>query len=395
MHRRRHLTLAVLAPRIRMRSAALAARALIALACALIAAVPARHPTAATPARYPGLFENVTADLGVFWAGQFSAAGLAYADPGVQIVGTTVSSGCGPMSASSIGAYCPADRTIYLSGPAGNDLISQYGNFAWVVVVSHEWGHHIQHLLAIEPGTGPDFELQADCLAGAYAKDAEARGLLADNDLVDGVNVSASAGDPPWLPKDSPGAHGTNDQRVKALMTGDINGVGACGIAQLGSVVAMPQPANPAPAPPAAAGRAASSYLPGGPAVADGACFTVSAQGAYPAADVDAFLAGAGAGPGAARTLQWLDGAYIDFRCPSPPPGMASFLEVVVHRFGSPAAASQAAGYWQAGHAPQANEVYRCVSQGALVVCADGIAAAGPPVDEVNTLLQQVLAAAG
>ena len=48
-----------------------------------------------------------------------------------------------------------------------------------------------------------------------------------------------------------------------------------------------------------------------------------------------------------------------------------------------------------AGHDPQANEVYRCVSQGALVVCADGIAAAGPPVDEVNTLLQQVLAAAG
>ncbi len=332
MHRRRRLAPAERVPRTRAnRRSALAARALIVLACALVAVVPSRHPAAAAPARYPGLFENVTADLGVFWAGQFSAAGLAYADPGVQIVGTTVSSGCGPMSASSIGAYCPADRTIYLSGPAGNDMISRYGDFAWVVVVSHEWGHHIQHLLAITPGTGPDFELQADCLAGAYAKDAEARGLLADNDLSEGVGVSASAGDPPWLPKDSPGAHGTNDQRVKALMTGDINGVGACGIAPLGSVAVMPQPANAASVP-AVAPVPAPGTVPAAIFLPQGQVFRVEQQGAEA---MDAGLAQFG----------WTSGEYRIFASDNPPPGAAGWVEIHRLHFGSVAGASQALAF--------------------------------------------------
>lgn len=337
-------------------------------------------------------------DIDAYWQRTFQGSGFAYRPPsGVrQYQGSTLTGGCGPASDDNAAFYCPADEAIYLSSTGLKRWGLVAGDFSYVAILAHEWGHHVQHLVGIDRTGRADeaFELQADCLAGAYAQDAKTRGMLDPGDVTEAVETAINAADPIDTPSTDP--HGINDDRVTAFMKGFLDGLRPCSLpfnAAGGQVVQQAQPANPAP--PVATGRTAASYLPGGPAVADGSCFTVSAQGAYPAADVDAFLAGAGAGPGATRTLQWLDGAYIDFRCPSPPPGMASFLGVVIHRFGSPTAASQAAGYWQAGHAPQANEVYRCVSQGALVVCADGIAAAGPPVDEVNTLLQQVLAAAG
>ena len=96
--------------------------------------------------------------------------------------------------------------------------------------MAHEWGHHLQTLLGIAPAPGNTFELQADCLAGAYASDAGQRGLLDPGDITEAVAMAATAGDPLGLPQDTPGAHGINDDRITAFMRGYLGGVDACAL---------------------------------------------------------------------------------------------------------------------------------------------------------------------
>jgi predicted metalloprotease len=102
------------------------------------------------------------------------------------------------------------------------------GDFAPIVVLAHEWGHHIQTVCGIAPGSDNTFELQADCLAGAYTHDAGQRGVLDPGDITEAVVLAAAAGDPLGLPQDTPGAHGSNDDRITAFMRGYLGGVPAC-----------------------------------------------------------------------------------------------------------------------------------------------------------------------
>ena len=80
------------------------------------------------------------------------------------------------------------------------------GDFAPIVVTAHEWGHHVQWLLGVVPEPGNAFELQADCLAGAYASDAGQQGLLDPGDITEAVASRRRHGDPLGLPQDAPGA---------------------------------------------------------------------------------------------------------------------------------------------------------------------------------------------
>jgi predicted metalloprotease len=124
--------------------------------------------------------------------------------------------------------YCPAEEAIYYA-PAGLAAHRRrIGDFAPIVVLAHEWGHHLQTLLGITPAPGNTFELHADCLAGAYASDAGQRGLLDPGDITEAVAMSAAAGDPLGLPQDTPGAHGINDDRITAFMRGYLGGIDAC-----------------------------------------------------------------------------------------------------------------------------------------------------------------------
>ena len=71
--------------------------------------------------------------------------------------------------------YCQLDRTIYYAEAFFEEREASVGDFAWKVVLAHEWGHHVQLLLGIAPAPGNAFELQADCLAGAYHVIRDAR----------------------------------------------------------------------------------------------------------------------------------------------------------------------------------------------------------------------------
>lgn len=210
-----------------------------------------------TPARGSSvsILDFVASDLNGFWGIAFGAAGGRYVPPSMALFVPNSSSGCGYMG-RTIGpaAYCGLDMTVYVDVAWFATLDAAIGDFAWITIMAHEWGHHLQYLGGVSLPR-KQLELQADCLAGAYARDAETRGLLDPGDVVEAVSISAQSGDRYWLPDDAEGAHGSGDERVAAFMRGFLDGFIGCGFLSFG---APPVPAAPA----APAQTALASILP-------------------------------------------------------------------------------------------------------------------------------------
>ena len=179
---------------------------------------------------YAGQFANVLEQLDTFWLGAFQAAGATYRSPGVIRLEEIIATGCGIHGPQDFAFYCRNDETIYYAPDALAEHARRLGDFAAVVVAAHEWGHHVQRVLDLTPAPGNAFELQADCLAGAYASAAGQQGLLDPGDVTEAVQGSADAGDPLGLPQDAPGAHGINDDRVISFMRGYLDGVTGCSL---------------------------------------------------------------------------------------------------------------------------------------------------------------------
>jgi predicted metalloprotease len=133
--------------------------------------------------------------------------------------------------------YCVLDETIYYAIPFRELIEREIGDYGWIVVVAHEWGHHVQRQLGYEMSNrtgsiGDDgslaIEQQADCLAGAYTKDAEAVGWLDPGDVDEALFMTRISGDPPGTADDDPFAHGTGGERVAAFLDGYDGGLAAC-----------------------------------------------------------------------------------------------------------------------------------------------------------------------
>src|SRR4051812_16790868 len=157
---------------------------------------------------YAAQFTDVIDQLNDFWSSSFADAGVQYRAPSVMTLDEPIVTACGDAGPGDFARYCPLDETIYYSPAAFATHRLRFGDFAPIVVMAHEWGHHVQSLLGIVPQPGNAFELQADCLAGAYASQAAQQGLLDPGDVTEAVATSANAGDPLGLPQDAPGAHG-------------------------------------------------------------------------------------------------------------------------------------------------------------------------------------------
>jgi predicted metalloprotease len=175
------------------------------------------------------LTDSVLADIDAFWAAELSANGHDYYAAGIVPVTDVVFSSCGEFGPyDNPAAFCPLDDTVYVSVPLGQEIQSTVGDFAWITVLAHEWGHHVQLIVGIVPELTIDRELQADCFSGAYAQRALLQGFLQEGDVTEAVVITILSADPIEMEEMVDGAHGSSDYRVTAFMEGYFGGYTAC-----------------------------------------------------------------------------------------------------------------------------------------------------------------------
>lgn len=154
-----------------------------------------------------------------------------------------IDSACGTATAAVGPFYCPLDRRVYIDLTFYDELRNRFGapgDFAQAYVIAHEVGHHVQNQKGLLGRNGDassiETELQADCLAGAWAKDANARGIVEVGDVDEALNAAAQIGDD-TIQRKTTGrvqpetwTHGSAAQRSSSFKKGLEGGVSACGI---------------------------------------------------------------------------------------------------------------------------------------------------------------------
>lgn len=102
--------------------------------------------------------------------------------------------------------YAPATTVIftgYVQAGCGTASGAQGGPFAVGYVIAHEYGHHVQDELGLlrsgsSARASVRAELQADCLAGVWAKNAATTGYLqppTDTEIAQALDAAAAVGD--------------------------------------------------------------------------------------------------------------------------------------------------------------------------------------------------------
>lgn len=173
-----------------------------------------------------------------------------YEPPNVVLYEQGTGTGCGFGQAAMGPFYCPADRTVYLDLSFWREMETKLGasgaDFARAYVIAHEYGHHVQTLTgasqqvrqAQQRAAGQAeanrysvaLELQADCYAGVWARNASAvsNGAVAlePGDLEEGLRTAQAIGDD-TLQRRSGGrvvpegfTHGSSAQRMEWLQRG-------------------------------------------------------------------------------------------------------------------------------------------------------------------------------
>jgi len=196
---------------------------------------------------------SILGDTEDTWKALFSQAGKQYRDPKLVLFSGQVNSACGFASAAVGPFYCPADQRVYLDMSFFREMETRFaaaGDFAQAYVIAHEIGHHVQTLLGVsakvdaarrngqrlegDNGLLVRQELQADCLAGVWAYQAQQRlNWLEPGDVEEALNAANAIGDDRLQQKGQgrvvPDSftHGTSAQRVRwfkaGFTQGDVN----------------------------------------------------------------------------------------------------------------------------------------------------------------------------
>lgn len=185
------------------------------------------------------------------WTKLFAASGNQYQPTVLHYYRAGTQSGCGAAQSAMGPFYCPTDNKIYLDTTFFQELSQRFqapGDFAMAYVIAHEVGHHIQDLQgtldkahnaqarmsdtagnAVQVG----IELEADCYAGVWAKnarDSKGQSIMEAGDIEEGLKAADAIGDD-TLQRETQGrvmpdkfTHGSSAQRVAALRKGFTTG---------------------------------------------------------------------------------------------------------------------------------------------------------------------------
>ena len=178
-----------------------------------------------------------------YWKDYFAQHGQRYQPARTVFFTDAVSTGCGTATSEVGPFYCNEDQKVYIDLGFYDELRTKFGAkggpLAEAYVLAHEYGHHIQDLTgtlaqAHDNSAGPQsgsvrVELQADCYAGVWARNAAETGYLtppSDADVADALNAAASIGDD-RLQQELQGrvrperwTHGSSEQRQRWFKTG-------------------------------------------------------------------------------------------------------------------------------------------------------------------------------
>jgi predicted metalloprotease len=151
-------------------------------------------------------------DVQNLWTELFGAGGQQYPEAQMVLFTGATSSGCGSATSAIGPHYCPLDQIVYIDLEFFRQLETRFGaagDFAEAYVIAHEVGHHVQNVTGImdqvrevqrsSPSEANEYsvrlELQADCLAGVWARSAYQDSLLEAGDLEEAIGAASAVGD--------------------------------------------------------------------------------------------------------------------------------------------------------------------------------------------------------
>jgi predicted metalloprotease len=201
---------------------------------------------------------TISGNINREWTDIFEKDGRTYKKPVLVLYSGQTQAACGGMAQSAMGPfYCPEDQKVYLDTSFFKEIENRFHGcevgstscqFAQAYVIGHEIGHHVQNLLGILPKIQAQqqrmdkvaanqlqvrVELQADCLAGVWAKHENERlqkagqpPLVEPGDVEAAMQTAAAIGDD-TLQRKATGrvvpdsfTHGSSEQRQRWFRAG-------------------------------------------------------------------------------------------------------------------------------------------------------------------------------